>query len=86
MKPLLWLAIASLSLLSLPAQAKEDFYGIIQQRPSGTVGTWTIGDRAVTVTDQTELEGNLVVGTCVEVDFDNGRVEEIEVEPLSKCR
>lgn len=82
----LFLAIASLGLIALPAAAKNDFYGIIEQRPSGKVGTWTIGGRAIQVTEQTNLEGQLTVGTCVEVDFDDGRVEEIEAEPISKCR
>ena len=40
-----------------------------------------IGGRSVDVTEKTELDednGPLNVGACVEVDIDNGFVEEIE--------
>ena len=55
------------------AAADEDFYGIIESRPEGKVGTWVIG-------------GPLKVGACVEVEIDDGKVEEIETEPARKCR
>ena len=69
--------------------AKNDFYGIIESRPDGKVGTWVIGGRSVDVTEKTELDddnGPLIVGVCVEVDVDNGIVEEIESEPMRKCK
>ena len=71
------------------AAADEDFYGIIESRPEGKVGTWVIGGRSIEVTERTDLDedhGPLKVGACVEVDMDNGKVEEIETEPARKCR
>ncbi|WP_126147528.1 DUF5666 domain-containing protein [Synechococcus elongatus] len=85
MKSLLLLAIAGWITFPLAVAAKDDFYGIIQQRPSGKVGTWTISGQSIQVTEQTQLQGQLVVGSCVEVDFENDRVDEIEAEPMSKC-
>ena len=70
------------------AHASEDFYGIIESRPDGKVGTWIVGGRAIEVTDKTELDedhGPLRVGACVEVDMDDGVVEEIESESPQKC-
>lgn len=70
------------------ASADEDFYGIIESRPEGAVGTWVVGGRSIEVTDRTELDddhGPLEVGACVEVDIDDGVVEEIESEPARKC-
>jgi hypothetical protein len=53
------------------------------------VGTWTIGGRAVEVTQGARLDeddGPLVVGVCASVDFEDGVVEEIETERASECR
>ena len=72
-----------------PLFAKEDFYGIIESRPEGKVGTWIIDGRSVNVTEKTELDednGPLNIGTCAEVDIDNRLVEEIEGEPIKKCK
>ena len=69
--------------------ADKDFYGIVESRPDGKVGTWKIGGRSVEVTDMTRLDEDyapIKVGTCVEVDIDDGMVEEIESEPPRKCR
>ena len=71
------------------AAADEDFYGIIESRPEGKVGTWVIGGRSIEVTERTDLDedhGPLKVGACVEVEIDDGKVEEIETEPARKCR
>jgi hypothetical protein len=70
------------------AVADDDFYGIIENRPDGKVGTWVIGGRSVEVTKNTDLDednGPLKVGSCAEVEIDNGKVEDIESEPLSRC-
>ena len=79
------------SMLSFPvvARAANDFYGLIESRPAGNTGTWVIGGRQVSATEQTKFdddEGPLAVGACVEVDYDGGTVEEIESEKASKCR
>ena len=70
------------------ATANDDFYGTIESRPEGKVGTWVIGGRSVEVTKSTELDddnGPLTIGACVEVDIDDGKVDEIESEPAEKC-
>lgn len=70
------------------AVADDDFYGIVQSRPEGKVGTWMIGGRSFEVNHETELDeddGPLRVGVCAEVDIDDGRVDEIESEPTRKC-
>jgi hypothetical protein len=70
------------------AVADDDFFGIIENRPDGKVGTWVIGGRSVEVTKNTDLDednGPLKVGSCAEVEIDNGKVEDIESEPLSRC-
>ena len=70
------------------AFADEDFYGVIESRPEGKVGTWIVGGRSVEVTESVELDtdrGPLIVGACVEVDIDGGVVEEIETERPEKC-
>ena len=72
-----------------PVSADEDFYGIIESRPAGKVGKWVIGGRTINVTEEAELDeknGPLQIGACAEVDFDDGIIEEIESEPLKKCK
>lgn len=68
---------------------RERFYGIIQSKPAGLQGTWVIGGRTVTTVRGTEfdqLQGPLVVGACAKVDIRNGRVHEIDSEPMRNCR
>ncbi len=38
------------------AVAGNDFYGIIESRPDGKVGTWVVGGRSVEVTERTDLD------------------------------
>ena len=75
--------------ISANAGSDEEFYGKIQSRPEGKVGTWTIGGRQIAVTDATKLDeedGPLVVGACAEVEYKGGAVKEIESEDeISKC-
>ncbi len=74
--------------LSQVALGDDDFYGLIESRPNAKVGTWVVGGRSIEVTDETDLDkdnGPLEVGACVEVEMDDGDVEEIESEPLEKC-
>jgi hypothetical protein len=71
------------------ALADDDFYGIVETRPVGTAGTWVVGGRTVTATEDTELdddhETSFAAGTCVQVEMEDGLVEEIESESPSKC-
>lgn len=69
---------------------RAEFYGIVQKRPEkGMQGTWVIGDRAFTIGADTEFdqsEGQLKVGSCAKVHIRNGRVHEIDSEPMRNCR
>ncbi len=66
------------------------FYGIIEAIPDKDLrGQWVIGGRTVTADSATEfdqVEGPLAVGNCAKVDIRNGRVHEIDSEPLRNCR
>lgn len=72
------------------SQANDDFYGLIESRPTdGDQGAWVIGGRQITVTERTKLkqdDGPLAVGACVEVDYDDGKVEEIEAKKAGECQ
>ena len=70
------------------AIADENIYGIIESRPDGKVGTWVIGGRSFEVTERTKLDkddGPLKVGSCAQVEIDDGKVDEVESEPLNRC-
>ncbi|MEE4242642.1 MAG: hypothetical protein V2I36_14340 [Desulfopila sp.] len=76
------------------AKSKKDdtrieFQGIVQERPTDTLhGKWTIGGRVVVTDSKTEFdqhEGPLDLGSCAEVDIRNGRVHEIDSEPMRDC-
>ncbi len=64
--------------------------GVIQARPdSGLHGMWVIGDRTFETGAGTEFDqsdGPLNVGACASVKLRNGRVHEIDSEPMSDCR
>ena len=80
--------IALIATLSATAFADEDFHGIVTQRPKGIVGTWVIAGQPIQATKATKLDqehGPIKVGTCVEVDMDDGIVEELESERPTKC-
>ena len=65
------------------------FYGIIQKKPANLRGTWIIGGRTVKAVRSTEfdqVDGPLVLGGCAKVDIRNGRVHEIDSEPMRNCR
>ncbi|MCB5190841.1 DUF5666 domain-containing protein [Methylobacillus arboreus] len=83
------LAMLALSGMAFNAQAaEEEFYGVIESRPQTDVGTWVVSGRQLNVTKDTELEqkhGPLVVGACVEVEIEDGLVEEIETKKKEKC-
>jgi hypothetical protein len=88
-KSLILLACAFLLLgIGGVAVADQDLYGIIKSRPAGKVGTWVVGGHSVEVTERTRLKehkGPLQIGACAEVEIDEGKVKEIESEPLKKC-
>ena len=69
---------------------RSEFSGIVQSRPQdGLQGQWVIGGRTFVVDAGTEFDqsdGDLAVGACAEVGVRNGRVHEIDSEPLQDCR
>lgn len=68
---------------------RSSVYGIIEARPDkGLHGRWVIGGRSVkadAVTEFDQAEGKLEVGGCAKVHFRNGRVHEIDSEPMRDC-
>ena len=71
------------------AETDDDFYGIIENRPEGIAGDWTIGGRIFPADPDTFWavdDGPLTPGACVSVDYEEGgRVFEIESEPMADC-
>ena len=66
----------------------DDYYGLVVEMPEGNIGEWTIGDRKFDITSSTKLDaedGPIQVGTCVEVDFEDNVVEEIESRNNDRC-
>lgn len=80
--------LAFAGVVSSVQAAEEEFYGVIESRSDTNIGTWVVSGRQLNVTKDTELEekhGPLVVGACVEVEIENGLVEEIETKKKEKC-
>lgn len=69
---------------------RSEFYGIIEARPeNGMLGEWVIGGHSFIADAGTEFdqsEGVLSVGGCAKVHVRNGRVHEIDSEPMGDCR
>ena len=69
---------------------RSAFYGFVQERPEqGRHGDWVIGGRTVATDAGTEFdqsEGPLRVGSCAKVHIRNGRIHEIDSEPIRNCR
>jgi hypothetical protein len=69
---------------------RSEFYGIIQSQPKNTLaGVWVIGGRTFTTDAGTEFdqrEGKLTVGGCAKVHIRDGRVHEIDSEPMRNCQ
>ncbi len=90
MKPMIFsIFFASIALGNpLWAQSNDDFKGLVDNFPDSRVGDWTIGGRIVPITTKThfdERNGQVVVGTCVSVDYEGALVQEIATELVSKC-
>ncbi|MEZ4681536.1 MAG: hypothetical protein R2932_45720 [Caldilineaceae bacterium] len=70
-------------------QNRERFYGIVQAKPAALQGTWIIGGRTIKTVSSTQFRqvgGKLAVGVCAKVDIRNGKVHEIDREPMRNCR
>lgn len=69
---------------------RSEYYGIVQARPeSGLHGEWVIGGLTFAADARTEFdqsEGKIVVGSCAKVQVRDGRVHEIDSEPMQDCQ
>ena len=69
---LLVAVVLVLSVLGGVAQAKTDFYGVVEQMPPyGRYGIWTISGRSVLVTAETKMKekhGPIGLGSAVKVE------------------
>lgn len=90
-------ALLLLAVFLSPASAKRggdylrsEFRGIVTEMPAGGLaGEWVIGSRVVLADPATEfdqVEGPLEVGGCAKVEIRDGRVHEIDSEPLNSCK
>ena len=74
--------------IAATAGAEDDIHGILKSRPQGVAGTWVIDGRAFVADRHTRLDesrGPLKVGVCVEAEYEDGRLEEIESQPIDQC-
>ncbi len=69
---------------------RSEHYGLIKSRPQKSLeGVWNVGGQNFTATAGTEFnqtQGKLTVGSCAKVHIRNGRVHEIDSEPLHNCK
>jgi len=69
---------------------RSEFYGIVEVRPEpAPQGEWVIGGYIFLADAGTEFdqsEGALTIGSCVKVHVRDGRVHEIDREPMRNCR
>ena len=68
---------------------EDDYHGMIYKRPEDKVGAWTIGDKTFNIVESTRLDeenGPAVVGQCIEVEFDNNSLTEIETTSQDRCK
>lgn len=90
------LVAAALTVSLQPVAASDEnrrdrnrFYGIVEKMPEERSGTWIIGGMELVPGPRTqfdETEGPLRVGGCAKVDIRQGRVHEIDSEPMEDCR
>jgi len=78
-----------LGLLAAGCSGEEiDIKGILDSRPSHTVGIWIVGGKPYRITDEVKLangNGPLGIGSCVELETRNGVVFEIGREDPLEC-
>jgi hypothetical protein len=68
---------------------KDDYYGIIYSRPIGKEGIWEIGKKKFNIVSSTKIDeedANMEIGVCVEVEFKNGQLVELETADIRKCQ
>ena len=71
------------------ADNEVEYTGVLDHRPEGKDGMWVIDGKSFSVTDEVELDedhGPITVGTCVELEMEEGDVKEIETAEMDKCQ
>jgi len=71
------------------ADNEVDYTGILEHRPDGKDGMWVIDGKSFSVTDEADLDedhGPITAGACVELEMEDGEVQEIESEKMEKCK
>ena len=64
---------------------KDDYHGIIYQRPKYKAGTWIIGDKKFNIVESTRIDeenGPPEVGQCVEIEI--GTLKNYSMPKLEK--
>ena len=77
------------TLVTACADNEVEYTGVLDHRPEGKDGMWVIDGKSFSVTDEVELDedhGPITVGTCVELEMDDGDVKEIESAEMDKCQ
>ena len=65
-----------------------EYTGMLEHRPEGKDGMWVIDGKSFSVTDAVDLDedhGPIAVGSCVELEMEDGEVKEIESTDNEKC-
>ena len=66
-----------------------EYYGVLDHRPESKDGMWVIDGKSFSVTAEVDLDedhGPIKVGTCVELEMEEGDVKEIESTEMEKCQ
>jgi len=88
-KPIiLILPVILTGLLASCADNEVDYTGILEHRPDGKDGMWVIDGKSFSVTEEVDLDedhGPITAGACVELEMEDGEVQEIESAKMEKC-
>jgi len=71
------------------ADKEIEYTGILDHRPEGKDGMWVIDGKSFSVTEEVELDedhGPIKIGVCVELEMEDGDVQEIESKEMKKCQ
>ena len=69
-------------------RADEEVCGTVERMPKDGIEDWTTGAREMSVAEEAEFEeddGRIRVGPCVEIEYEDNLVEEIERDSIDKC-
>lgn len=89
MKMIFVILMLSLSSSCSDSENEMKYTGLLEHRPEGKDGMWVIDGQSFSVSGEVDLDedhGPLNVGTCVELEMEDGDVKEIESERMEKCQ